>query len=184
MRQLDAGRFREAQHVEVGIGSNAGRRVIQFAGILLCPRDQLRHGAGRKRRRRDQHVRNLHEFRDAHEIVRRLGLHHAGERALVDRVGGHVADQQRIAVGRGLRLGVERNVPRCACTILDHEGLAERLLELRRELARDDVGRAAGRIRYQQLHRPAGIGLALGDERGRQRGTEEDRQSHEPLQRT
>jgi hypothetical protein len=43
--------------------------------------------------------------------------------------------------------------------VLDDEGLAKRLLQLRRDLPGPDVGRAASRRRHQDANRPRRIGL-------------------------
>ncbi len=81
------------------------------------------------------------------------------EDVFVDGVGRHVADEQRIAVGRRLGGGFEREVAVRARAVLDQEGLAERLGEFLRDDARDDVGSAAGTVGHQDLHRPAWVGV-------------------------
>ena len=72
---------------------------------------------------------------------------------LVDRVGRDVADEQRVAVGRRLRRRLERDVAVRAGPVLDHEALAERLGELLRDDARDDVGGAARAVGHEDPHR-------------------------------
>ena len=98
-------------------------------------------------------MRDLDQLRDADEIARRPRLQHGGERAFVDRVGGNVADEQGIPVGRRLRGCLERDVAGSAGAIVDHERLAQHFLQLGRKVAGNDVRGAAGRIRDQHLDR-------------------------------
>jgi hypothetical protein len=85
-----------------------------------------------------------------------------GEDVLVDRVGRDVADQQRVAVRRGLRRGLEGDVAVRARPVLHDEALAERLGELRRDDARDDVGGAARPVGHQDPHRLCRVVLRAG----------------------
>jgi hypothetical protein len=82
----------------------------------------------------------------------------------------HVADEQGVAVGRGLRRGLERDIAVRARAVLDDEALAERLGELRRDDPRDDVRRAAGRVGHEHPHRAAGVGFLR---RSREHGREQ-----------
>ena len=62
--------------------------------------------------------------------------------------------QQRVAVGRRLRGLDGADHAAGAGAVLDHEGLAEVLLQDAADLARRDVGRAAGAERHDDLDRP------------------------------
>jgi hypothetical protein len=88
-----------------------------------------------------------------HRIERRLRrcVRADGER--------HVAHQQRIAVGRTLRQRIGRDVARGAGAVLDHDRLAEPVLQLRAQHARDDVGRPAGGKAHQHANRFGRKGL-------------------------
>src|SRR5437762_3421972 len=104
-------------------------------------------------------MRNLHQLRNADELAGRLDRQYVAERTFVDRVGRYIADLQRVAVGRRLRGGFERDVAGSTGAIVDDEGLPERFLQLGRDVARNDVGGTAGRVRYEQLDRPIRIRL-------------------------
>ena len=169
VRELYARGFHQPLHVEVRIASQADRGEVDLAGLLLRRGDQLGDGVGRKARAGDDDVRDLDEFGDADEIARGLDLQLVGEDVLVDGVGRHVAHEQRVAVGRRLGGGFEREVAVGARAIFHQECLAHRLGQPLRDDARDDVGRASGAVGHEDLHRPGGIRFL----RGRGRGTQD-----------
>ena len=107
---------------------------------------------GRLRRVHHQHVRNAGDERDRHEVLDRVVRHLRIERR-IDRLRADRSHQQRVAVGRRLGDEVGAEVAAGAGLVLDDEGLAERLAELRREGAREDVGRPAGRERHDDADR-------------------------------
>ena len=79
--------------------------------------------------------------------------------------------QQRVAVGRRLGDGVGADgAGRAAGAVLHDEVLADRLVELLHQDARDAVDRSAGRERHHDGDGARGIGLR---ERGRRREPEE-----------
>jgi electron transfer flavoprotein alpha subunit len=94
--------------------------------------------------------------------------------------GADRANQQRVAVGIGLRDGVRADVAAGAAAVVDDEVVAERLREPVADVAREDVGRAAGREGHDHLDDAArvvvggrgrgGGGRAEGGERCNQRG--------------
>jgi hypothetical protein len=108
----------------------------------------LRAGTGmdREQQRRDGDYRHRREV--ALRIVGRLacvdGRHH--------RLRGLRADQQRVAVGRGLRDVVDTDHAARADTVLDEEGLARRLGEPLREDTRNVIDTAAGGERHDDTH--------------------------------
>ena len=65
--------------------------------------------------------------------------------------------EERVAVGRRLRreLGADRAAG--AAAVVDDDLLAEALAHLRRDAARDDVDRAAGRERHDETDGFAGV---------------------------
>src|ERR1700676_1459807 len=60
---------------------------------------------------------------------------------------GRARKKDRVAVGRGMRGGFRGDHLRTAALVVDHDRLAEYLIELRADKAADDVARAAGGIR-------------------------------------
>ena len=59
--------------------------------------------------------------------------------------------EQRVAIGRGLRDLVGADRAAAAAGVLDHDGLAEGFADLLREDARKQIGGAAGRKRTTQV---------------------------------
>ena len=82
--------------------------------------------------------------------------------ALVEElVDGEVADGGRadgVAVRRARGDRADADIAAGAGSVLDDEGLVENLVEPLAEDARQHVGRAAGRIRHDDLHRAVGPG--------------------------
>ena len=75
----------------------------------------------------------------------------------VDDIGHGVVDEreeERVAIRRRLRRLAGRDQAVRAGTVLDDDRLPERFRELRRDLARADVRRAAGDGRYDDAQRP------------------------------
>src|SRR5262249_45018486 len=79
--------------------------------------------------------------------------------------------QYCVTVGRCAHDGFGTDIAACACSVLDHELLAEPLGEVLCKQAGHDVLRAAGREADDPAHRPRRIALCASKEReGRQRG--------------
>ena len=159
MREFDAGRFHQTLHVEVWVASHADRGEVDLAGLFLRRGDQLGDRVGREARARHQDVRNLDQLCDADEVARWLDLQLMRVDGLVDGVGRHVADEQRVAVGRRFGGGLEREVAVRARPVLDEKRLSERFGEALRDDARDDVGGATGAVGHQDSHRLARVGV-------------------------
>jgi hypothetical protein len=118
----------------------------------------LRHQFGHRLRRiggvDDEHVGHQRDRRDRREVLLEVVgqlLVDAGRDRVV-----HRADQQRVAVGFGLRdvVGAERRA-RPGLAFDDHR-LAEARLQLVGQRARQHVGGAAGRERHDQRDRLVG----------------------------
>ena len=79
------------------------------------------------------------------------------------------ADEEGVAVRS--RFCSRRRTDRAACAaaILDDDALAELLVELRRQRAREGVGAAAGREGHDEGNRPLRPGLGLNRPRGGQK---------------
>ena len=127
-----------------------------------------------RRHRRVHHHRVGHvgEQRDRREILHAVERH-GGEQRVVHRVHAHGVEQERVAVRRRARDRAGADIAGSAGAVLDHDRLAHRLMQMRCDDARQNVGRAAGRPRHQQRDRAARIGLregGRGSELRRQRG--------------
>jgi hypothetical protein len=100
---------------------------------------------------REHHLR-VDQRGDRRQVLQRVERHLRVEVRADDdlRVG---AQEQGVAVGRRARSGFHRHVAVGAGAVVDHDRLAERLAQLRREDARERVGRPAGRVGDQQPDR-------------------------------
>ena len=98
----------------------------------------------RNRGRDDEHALRVRDLGDRREILDRVVGHLAQRR--VDAVRRDVAEQQRVAVGRGPgdELGADRAVG--AGLVLDDHRLLQPLVELLRDDARHGVVAAAGEV--------------------------------------
>ena len=74
-------------------------------------------------------------------------------------------DADGVAVGRGLRAGAGADVERPARPVLDHDRLAEALVQLLGERAHEDVAGAAGARRGDDADRARGIVLRRSGQR-------------------
>ena len=128
--------------------------VAQLAGIGLCVGDHLLEGLHADRRMNDEAGDRVADAADREEILLRIVGRLLQERQ--DRQRGAWREEERVSVGRRLhhRLGADHATG--AAAVLDHELLAEGLAERLGPGARDDVARAARRIRYHKLDRPRG----------------------------
>ena len=112
--------------------------IIELARILFRERNeftQILHGNFRVD---DKDVRHLCQQRDRHEVlvhVVRLAFHGVW----IYRQRADVAEDQRVAVGCGLRHLGHCNGARAARTIVDDDAHAEERCELGRDGARDDL---------------------------------------------
>ena len=150
-----------------GAGRAAGA-VGQRARLGLGQRHQLLDRLSRHRRVDRQHVghvRHVGQRRPAlHRIVAVMRIDQR-----IDGQGADVAHQHGEAVGLGARHHLAAQRAAAARPVLDDAALAERDLQLGRDLARQDVGRAAGRERHDQMERPGG--KRLGTRRRQRRET-------------
>ena len=144
LRELDAGELRRA--------ADAGDGEVQLAGIGLGHRHQLLHVLHLHRRVHREHVRRIRHHHHRREILRRIERQ-LGIDARADHQAAEVGEQQRVAVGRALRDEIGADVAVRAGLVLDHDRLAPDLGELRPDLAREDVGGAAGRVGHDDADR-------------------------------
>ena len=134
--------------------ADAGRRVVEFARLLLRERDQLLHVVHRQLRIDGKHVRTGRENRNWRE---------GSDRIVVELVERRVHrmrdrdDQQRVAVRRcgGRGLGAEHTAG--AAAIVDEHLVPELFGKLVRYQSPDHIVAAAGRKRNDQPYRLVGI---------------------------
>jgi len=140
-------------------GARGGERHL--ARVLLHVVDELGHGVGGEVGARHERVGRAHRHRQKVVVLERVVSQVLVEHR-VDREDPDGAHEERVAVGlrRGHELAAEAAVR--ARLVIDHEALAERLLQLGRDGARGDVRGAAGRERDHDGDRPGGVLLGGG----------------------
>jgi hypothetical protein len=82
---------------------------------------------------------------DPDQVARGLDAELLAVDVLVDRVGRHVADEQRIAVGRGFCRGLEGDIAVRARAVPRRRLCPSESVSFAATIPRDDVGGAAGR---------------------------------------
>ena len=178
VQHVDAGLDLEQFHREVVGRAVAGRGVTDVAGLRLRERDQLFKRLRREFRIDHHHHRNGAEQRHRREVLDRiegqLGVERRRDRDRAWR------QQQRVAVGRGLRHRIGAEIAAGAGLVLHHHRLAEALAEFSADKARERVGGAAGGERNHEGDRARGHqGCAERRHRGKQQ-----RDSHEQRARS
>ena len=118
----------------------------------------LRRAAPRTVRRDRHHVQDHAHARDGHEVGARIEGQVAIERR-VDCQPPDRAHQDGVTIGRGTHDMLGGDVAMRAGAVLDHHGLAEKRLHLRRHQARGDVGGAARREAHDEADGAAGEGI-------------------------
>jgi hypothetical protein len=117
---------------------------VPYAKGLLDQFIQVTHAGGRVRDQDERGVAELGHRREVgHGVERDLREH-----VRVDHHGAVEAEQQRVAVGRGLRGLLRADVAARARTVLDHHLLPEAQAERLGHHARAVVGDAARRERH------------------------------------
>src|SRR5262249_15476164 len=159
----------------VGGGGVGGRAVIGLAVAGLQVGDQLRHGPGGNLVVDDQQIGQVHEQRHrlevALDVVGELGIEEA-----VEDIGAERAEEQRVAVVRRLRHIAGADAAARTGAVLHHERNAEAHVVL--QDARQQVGRAAGRERHHDGHRPLRPVLRRRRRGGGEQGGKRERASH------
>ncbi len=157
MHEIDSGHGFEqfAGHV---IGrALSGRRIVQLAGLRFGQRDEFLQRLCLDGGMDHDHEVGVVDRRDRCEIAHQLVFALRHQRFIGGLGVRH--HQQRVAVRR--RFGGLDRADDAAGTgaILDHEGLAETLLQHAADLAGGDVGRATGAERDDHPDRAGGIVL-------------------------
>jgi hypothetical protein len=106
----------------------------------------------------DEHVGNGGDVGDVLEVGSRVVGHPFVQR-IVDRHHAGGRHEQRVPVRRRLGDGVGADVACGPGLVLDHDGLAERTRKTVGQEPRKNVGRASGRERDDDAHRPLRISI-------------------------
>ena len=144
VRHRDARGAHQEFGVEVMRHARPDRCERELPGPCLCVCDQLQQRMDRERRIDDQYERHSSEAGERNEIGCRIVGKLFVERD-IDRHRRARRHEQHVSVRSGFGDGARRDDGARPGPILDHEGLAEPLLQLLGEHAGDDVGASARR---------------------------------------
>ena len=144
---VGAGLHRQRRHGEMRQRAPTDRAVGELVRLALDRGEQARDAVGRNIGGDCQHARLRGEDRDRRDVLGRV-VGHLGEQQVVDHQRPDDAHPQRVAVGRGLGRRRRAGVAAGARAVLDHERLAEPLLQALGDDAREAVGRRAGDERH------------------------------------
>ena len=156
---VGAGHALEQFHIDVMRRAHPARRITELARPRLGELDQVGHRTDGQRRVHHQHERHCGDQRDRRKIHQRI----VGQFLVDARVEGQRGArgrQQRVAVGRGARHISAAGGGPLPRTILDDERLAQSPFEALRQVSRQRVGPAAGRVRN---HDANGLGWIILD---------------------
>jgi hypothetical protein len=161
---LELRHVEELLHGEVRDGGGTLVPVVECARLLLRGLDQVGDGAQRRLGAHRQHHGVGEGLAHGHERVRLVaGLHGLGRR--IDRDDQRGREQERVAVGFGARDRCRTGGAAGARPIDHDELLAEPARQSRGKAACQDVRRAAGLVRIDDLHDAARIVLGVRGER-------------------
>ena len=137
-----------------------GRSESKLAGLGLGQRDEIRHRLGRQRRRHHEHVGGCDNKRERHEVDGRIvgKLLVQGD---VDRHDWRRRHEDGVAVGCRASDGKRPDYSATARPVLDHERLAEPLLQALPQHPRQEFRAAAGRKRHDEGDWACGIRLGM-----------------------
>ncbi len=159
MHHVDPRLLLEELAREVLEAADAGGRIVEASGLLLGERDELLETIRGKARRDRDHDRSRAE----HGNWRERGGRVVGK--LVDRRVERERDRdedQRVAVGRGLRRHLGADEAARAADVLDDDGLVQAHRQLLGDRASDDVVAATGWERNDEADRLVRISRHLG----------------------
>ena len=148
---------REQRRGEMGIAADAARPVRHGARLRLGECEQLPDRLCGHGRMHDDDVGLFAQHRHRREILQRV----VRQLRIEDGIDGdaHAGDKERVAVRP--RLGDDVGADRAAgpAAVVHHDRLPEGVRQPRRDRARHQVHRAAGRERHHYAHRPRRIRL-------------------------
>ena len=148
VHQIEPGRECEQRTGEMRRRAGARRGETVLAGIGFHQINKFSDALRRELRIDDQHIGRIRDQTDGDEVA--LGIvGDLGVEARIDHEArGH--DEQRIAIGRGMRRVAHADVAAGTGLILDVELFAELIAEFARQNAGDCVGWSPGRKRHDQ----------------------------------
>jgi hypothetical protein len=156
--------------------ADAGRRVVELAGVRLGVLDELGERVHRQVLVHDEHVRRLRGEGHGLETLDRIPLQVLEQRG-IGRVVAGVGEQEGVPVRLGTRHLAGGDVAAGATLVVDDDLLAEFLGQALGEQARGEVRRPARRGGHHQRHGPARVVLLGG--RGRPDRHEQDRRGED-----
>src|SRR5713101_925206 len=136
----------EILHGDVGRATVSRRAVEELPGVRARVGDELRGGVHGKRRVHDEDIRDVRYERYRREAFERV-VAEIGVKPGVDRERADVPDENGVAVGGRFCCGLRADRAARAAAVLDDDLLLERLGELQRERAPENIVRAARRER-------------------------------------
>ncbi len=134
---VDAGETREVRHRKMSRGAAARGGVIELSRIRFGVVDKFLYRLRRQCGADHQHVFHGADVRDTREVPERIVRQFRVQRA-VDGVARR-GENQRVAVGHGLRHRGRADGASRAGPVLDDHAAAERSTELRADRPREDV---------------------------------------------
>ena len=137
--------------------ADADRADCRLARVRLHPGGHFVQILRRKRASRRDPLRRVGDERHRLEILHHVVLQGLGRR--VDDVRLHMAEAERVAVGRRARHATDPDGAAGAAHVLDDDGLAEQAPHRLAQDARQGVRWSAGRIRHDQRDRARRIDL-------------------------
>jgi hypothetical protein len=170
VNELDAGKLAQQLPREMAACSLSGGGIGDGAGVRLRHRDHVRDGVCGECGIDAEHEVLQSDEGDRREVAQRIVANLL--QAHVGRESRDGANQERIAVRLGPGHGLGADDAAGTTSIVDHDRLAETLLQLAPNLARQLVDAAAGRGGDHQRNRSIGVRLCRG--RGRDHCGEEE----------
>src|ERR1041384_335365 len=143
MGGIEAGSKLELLSRKMGARPDARRAEVEAVGALLCDLDQIRHRLGAERRWRDNDNGARCDLTDRGEVLQRIV-----RQLLVNgctRCKPCGRKKKRVTVWRRLRNGVCAQGGAGTRSVFNNDRLTPAFGQLRRNLPRIDVGRAASR---------------------------------------
>ncbi|MNK86304.1 hypothetical protein D3C87_1062120 [compost metagenome] len=174
VHQVHARHVLEQLAGQMGGASRARGRKGILAGVLAGQLDQVRHVGHGHVLVDDEHIADGRGVDDRQQIAAGL-VARIGVEKLIDGQDARGAEQQRLAIGRGLGHHGGADIAARARAVLDDDRLLERNRQALGQQASDHVGRSAGReghdqrdrtLRIRRIGGACGRGPAAQDGRG------------------
>jgi hypothetical protein len=157
MRPLDAGGRAEDLARQMQGRADAARAEIEPAGLAPGQRKKVAYILHRQPGVDHDDVRHGDELADGGQVPQRIERDFRVQAGCCGQAG--IADEEGVAVGRGLGHRIHADHAAGARLVLHHDGHAEDVADRLRDVARNHVGGAARRIGDDPADRPRRIGL-------------------------